>query len=50
MDYYFSQLGQFGFELAKAVNKTGKKPNTRLDNIDQYVDGDILMKPKGIVF
>lgn len=47
---YFGYLGLIGFMFATAYKKKPKSQNRKMRedlNIDDYEDGEILMKPKG---
>lgn len=43
-------MGLTDIELARSFNKIVRRPFTGLDDINQYADGGILSKPKGIVY
>lgn len=51
--YYFPHLELTNFEFSTSSKKNPKFPNSILKgkmNIDDYEDGEIIMKPKGVVF
>ncbi|CAI9292605.1 unnamed protein product [Lactuca saligna] len=53
IDCYFAYIALTDFALATAYKKKWKNPNSKLRedlNINDYVDGEILMKPNGVVF
>lgn len=52
IDFYFAHLGLFDFEITKTYNKPEKNPKTTIDDVDleQYDDGEILLKALGVVF
>ena len=53
IDSYYDCLTIIDIELAIAMNKTSKFPQSLLKgkiNIDKYEDGDIVLKPLGVVF